>query len=235
MEENRQRELEELIKLPDIGFENVQICDLELYDRALTHRSAAPSDPGLLGPEANNERLEFLGDRVLNLIVAEYLYRADHMSEGEMTQRMEVTMNQNLAAFVPTMGIGLESLIRLGPGQEPNSRIIAGAFEAFIGALYLDQGMRQTKKIVLGLLSDEIKNFSAGRNHKKNLQEYLQKNHRPIPVYKFTSQDGPDHRPVFTYHVLIEGKVYGEGIGSSKAEATQKAAQQALEKIKKEE
>ena len=233
MEENRIKELEELLFRPEIGLKAISSEDLELYDKALTHRSAAPPEAGFTAPEINNERLEFLGDRVLNLIVAEYLYLADHLSEGEMTQRMEVTMNQNLAAIVPTMGIGLESLIRLGPGQEPNSRIIAGAFEAFIGALYLNLGMRQTKKIVVGLLSDEIKNFSAERNHKKKLQEYLQKHHRPIPVYKFTAQNGPDHRPIFTYHVMIEGRVYGEGIGSSKAEATQNAAQSALEKIQR--
>jgi ribonuclease-3 len=233
MEENRRKDLEDLLFRPEIGLKVVSTDDLESYDRALTHRSAASPEPGPPGPETNNERLEFLGDRVLNLIVAEYLYRADHLSEGEMTQRMEVTMNQNLAAIVPTMGIGLESLIRLGPGQDPNSRIIAGAFEAFIGALYLNLGMRQTKKIVVGLLSDEIKNFSAERNHKKKLQEYLQKNHRPIPVYKFMAQNGPDHRPVFTYRVLIGGQLYGEGVGSSKAEATQNAAQSALEKIQK--
>ncbi|MBP1927582.1 ribonuclease-3 [Methanolinea mesophila] len=232
MEENRRKELEKLLFLPEIGLKEISVEDLELYDRALTHRSATPGDQGTAGVEANNERLEFLGDRVLNLIVAEHLYRADHLSEGEMTQRMEVTMNQNLAAIVPTMGIGLETLIRLGPGQEPNSRIIAGAFEAFIGALYLNLGMRQTKKIVLGVLNDELKNFSAERNHKKKLQEFLQKHHRPIPVYRFTSQDGPDHRPVFTYHVLIEGTLYGEGVGSSKAEATQNAAQSALERIR---
>jgi len=235
MDENRRKNLEELLSRPDIGFNDVAAADLERYDRALTHCSAAHSDPGLPGSEENNERLEFLGDRVLNLIVAEYLFRADHLNEGEMTQRMEVTMNQNLASFVPTMGIGLESLIRLGPGQDLNSRIIAGAFEAFIGALYLNLGMRRTKKIVLSLLADEIKNFSAERNHKKKLQEYLQKNHRPIPIYKFTAQDGPDHRPVFTYQVLIEGRLYGEGIGSSKAEATQNAAMLALERIRKEE
>lgn len=207
---------------------------LDLYSRALTHSSFSRGESLLSGEGAglvDNERLEFLGDRVLNLVVAEYLYRCYDEPEGRLTQRMEVTRNRNLGTLIPSLGIGLEDLILLAANQEITPGIIADAFEAFIGALYLDIGFERTKHVVLFLMGDEIESFSTGKNYKKKLQEILQKQKRPLPVYSLVHKRGMDHEPEFVYTVTVDGGISGEGSGSSKAEATQKAALDILRRM----
>jgi len=205
---------------------------LDLYIQALTHSSYGRDQPT---PESgtcpDNERLEFLGDRVLNLIVAEYLFCHFDETEGYLTQRMEVTMNRNLGVLVPSLGLGYEDLILVAENQPLTPGIIADAFEAFIGALYLDRGFDATRNIVLSLISDEIESFSPGKNYKKKLQETVQKQNLPLPVYSLVRKDGLDHRPVFTYRVTAGKNISGVGTGSSKAEATQNAALDALHQM----
>ena len=208
---------------------------LDLYDQALTHSSFVrdveqlqSQKPGSL---QDNERLEFLGDRVLNLIVAEFLFCSFDEPEGKLTPRMEFTRNRNLGALVPGLAGGFEDLILVGENQSVTPGIIADAFEAFIGALFLDSGFDKTRDVVLSLVSDEIESFSPEKNYKKKLQEILQKQNRPLPVYSLVRKRGKDHEPEFTYRVTADGDISGEGSGSSKAEATQNAALDALRRM----
>lgn len=210
---------------------------LELYNLVFTHSSWIKEhcqDSGNESCRADNERLEFLGDRVLNLIVAEYLFSRYEMNEGAMTGRMEVTRNRNLARVVRDLDCGFEELILVGTGQKKTPGIVADAFEAFIGALYLDLGLAGTKRIVLGLIQEEIRAFSPERNYKKKLQEFLQKNKKPLPLYDLIDKSGPDHGPVFIYRVSVGDTVLGTGMGLNKAEATQNAAKSAFDLIQNE-
>jgi ribonuclease-3 len=205
---------------------------LDRYNAALTHRSfvrenGEESD----ADETDYERLEFLGDRVLNLIVAEHLFRDGRETEGTMTSRMEAVKNQHLGAIVPALGIGFEDLVRVGRNQVKNSRILAGAFEAFVGALYLDAGMMKTKTVVWDLIGEEILSFNPDRNYKKILQEKIQQEDHTIPAYRLSGKEGLDHLPLFTFEVLVGGHVLGRGKGKCKAEATQEAARDALSKL----
>ena len=215
-----------------LGSGEISSESLDLYDRALTHSSFVREKEQFQSQETgsleDNERLEFLGDRVLNLIVAEFLFCHFDEPEGKLTPRMEFTRNKNLGALVNSMDIGIEDLILVGENQSSTPGIIADAFEAFIGALFLDRGFDKTREVVLSLISDEIESFSPEKNYKKKLQEILQKQNRPLPVYSLIRKRGKDHQPEFTYRVTTDGNISGEGSGSSKAEATQNAALDAL-------
>ncbi|MCU0631593.1 MAG: putative dsRNA-binding protein [Methanolinea sp.] len=219
------------LQQPSIGCKNPTPEALERYGNALTHPSYIQDHPRKEGASPGTEdyeRLEFLGDRVLNLVVAEYLFSDGHQSEGSMTSRMEVVKNQHLGAIVPSLCIGFPEMIQLGRNQERTTRIIAASFEAFMGAYYLDGGLNATRDLIMRLMGDEISSFSPGDNYKKMLQEEVQRYPGILPVYVLREKEGPDHRPVFTYAVLLGGKVYGEGRGHSKARATQNAALAAL-------
>ena len=235
MNSERRTDLENFLASAPFFSNQVSTDGLGLYDLAFTHSSWIKEhcqDTGNKLYRADNERLEFLGDRVLNLIVAEYLFSRYDMNEGAMTGRMEVTRNRNLARIVKDLDCGFEDLILTGTGQKKTPGIIADAFEAFIGALYLDCGLEETRKIVLDLVQDEIRAFSPERNYKKKLQEFLQKNRKPLPAYHLVDKSGPDHGPVFMYRVSVGDTVLGTGMGLSKAEATQNAAKSAFELIK---
>lgn len=227
MDSKRQESLRSFLKR--LGRIRVSAGALERYNQALTHRSFSRQSGG---GEGDNERLEFLGDRVLNLFLAECLYRAFPETEGELTARMEVSRNRNLARRVIASESGLEDLILLGKGQEMTPRIIAGSFEAFIAALYLDAGLANTREVLFRFFPPEAGSFDATRNYKKELQEHLQKAGLPPPRYEPESRRGEDHRPWFVYTVLIDGVVAGRGTGSNKADATQEAARQALVTIR---
>jgi ribonuclease-3 len=225
----RERLLRDFLSSPAIGRRRAGPEALERYHRALTHRSYM-RETGV--PSGDNERLEFLGDRILNLIVAEFLFRNYPGPEGDLTMRMEWTENRNLARAVTGAGIGFEDLILVGSRQEKTPRIIAGAFEAFVAALYLDLGLARTKTIIGRLMANEIRNYRTDRNYKKSLQEYLQKRDRSLPEYQLEKRSGAHHHPRFSYIVTIDGEAIGRGTGRSKAEATQNAARAALRVLK---
>ncbi|NTV00165.1 MAG: ribonuclease III [Methanoregulaceae archaeon] len=215
--------------LKKLGRTRVPAGMLELYHQALTHSSYGRQSGGR---EGDNERLEFLGDRVLNFILAEHLYRTFPDAEGELTARMEFVRNMNLARYVVSSGSGLTNLILVGKGQDMNSRIVAGAFEAFIAALYLDTGLAKTQEVIFRFFPPKTTRFGAAKNYKKELQEQVQKAGLPPPIYKPESREGEDHQPQFVYVVLIDGVVTGRGTGMNKADATRAAARQALEVIR---
>ena len=171
-ESNRAAEIRNLLMRPEIGRRRISPASLRVYDVALTHRSYAKEQCGYDNVVSDNERLEFLGDRVLNLVIADFLFSTFDEPEGSLSLRMEWTKNRNLALVISSAAPQLPGLIRLGKNQALTPRIVAGAFEAFIGALYLDAGLDTVKKMVVMLFSENIQTFSTNTNYKKSLQEY---------------------------------------------------------------
>jgi len=230
-ERERIAAIREFLARPEIGRRRISRAVFARYDTAFTHRSyAREGDTGLMGM-ADNERLEFLGDRVLNLVIAEFLFSAFNEPEGALSARMEWTKNRNLAYVISTADPAFPGLIRVGRKQVLTPKIIAGAFEAFIGALYLDAGLETVKNMIDAFFAENIREFSTDTNYKKKLQECLQKKTLPIPVYELEFREGEPHSPHFSYVVKSGGITIGRGAGKSKSEATQQAAREALEKM----
>jgi ribonuclease-3 len=144
---------------------------------------------------------------------------------------MEWTKNRNLAYVISTADPAFPGLIRVGRKQVLTPKIIAGAFEAFIGALYLDAGLETVKTMIDALFAENIREFSTDKNYKKKLQECLQKKALPLPVYELEYRMGEPHSPHFSYVVKSGGITLGRGTGKSKSEATQLAAREALERM----
>lgn len=208
--------------------------DPQLLDLALTHRSFAFEQGGL----PTNERLEFLGDSVLGLVVTENLY-ATHpdRSEGDLARmRASVVNARSLAEVARTLGVG--PCIRLGRGElssggDNKPSILADTMEAIIGAVYLDQGMEVTRPLVLRLFGPLISRagkLGAGLDWKTSLQEAASIRSLGAPEYQITAE-GPDHARVFQADVVLGGEVWGSGSGTAKKHAEQAAAEQAYERL----
>lgn len=200
---------------------------------ALTHRSVSSEDPS----RANNERLEFLGDAVLQLVVTDYLYASlPNLAEGKLAKVRAAVVSRPALADV-ARGMGLGQHIELTPsegrtgGREKDS-IIADAMEAVIGAIYLDGGLEAASRVVLSLWGDRVDERAKRpglRDYKTRLQEVLARDGR-LPFY-LTEGSGPDHERVFIATVSVDGTQLGEGSGRSKKEAEQGAAQQAIDRL----
>ncbi|HAX82355.1 MAG TPA: ribonuclease III [Actinobacteria bacterium] len=204
----------------------------ELLIEALTHRSLAAEEPG----EVSNERLEFLGDAVLGLIVATELHTRYSLTEGEMSMTRAAVVNEStLASLADSLGVG--GALRLGKGEDASGGrrkppILADALEALIGAIYLDAGFKKARKVVLRHWSSVIdeRAVSPGeRDYKTRLQEVLAQS-GTAPEYAIVAS-GPDHERTFRATVVIAGKVSGVGSGTSKKRAQQAAARRALEAL----
>ena len=207
----------------------VQVGDA-LLDRALTHRSFAYENGGL----PTNERLEFLGDAVLGLIVTDTLYRQHpDLPEGNLAKLRAAVVNSRALASV-ARGLRLGSYIRLGKGEEgtggrDKSSILADTLEAVIGAVYLDRGMAEADALVHRLFDSVIAKsarLGAGLDWKTSLQELTAAEELGAPEY-LVDESGPDHQKSFTAVARIAGRVYGEGEGRTKKAAEQQAAQAA--------
>ncbi|HLY28133.1 MAG TPA: ribonuclease III [Aggregatilineales bacterium] len=211
--------------------------DLRLLEQALTHSSFANEHPDQ--PILDNERLEFLGDAIIDFLAAEWLYaRYPDMAEGNLTRlRAGLVRNQSLAAYARTLGLG--DMLVLGRGEEESGgrrreRNLGGAFEAVAGALYLDRGMAAVRDFATPLFEpavEEIIRNQSETDAKSRLQEWSQATMNLTPTYRTVSATGPDHAREFVVEVLIGDKVYGSGQGRSKQVAAQTAAQAALETI----
>ena len=210
----------------------------ELLTQALTHSSYANENPGVA--PASNERLEFLGDAILGLIVAENLYRDfPGMSEGEMTRLRSILVKQETLASVAE-SIKLGNYLYLGKGEEASGgkdkpANLARALEALIAAVYLDHGSAVTEQLVLEILDAELlKTLYQGMivDYKSQLQELLQAKTQQTPVYNLIETQGPDHNKKFTVEVRLGNDVLANGIGRSKKKAETEAARIALEKLK---
>ena len=207
-----------------------------LLRQAFCHRSYLNENPKC--HLENNERLEFLGDAVLELVITEYLYRNYKESEGQLTNwRAALVNSQSLASIAEELGFNNYILLSRGEAKDTGKArqsILANTFEAFLGALYLDQGFRVVrnfiKKHLIKRLSYIIEN-GLFRDAKSLFQEMAQKEIRVTPEYKVLEEHGPDHAKHFTMGVFLEDKLIAKGEGSSKQEAEEEAARNAL-KIK---
>ncbi|MCL2352238.1 MAG: ribonuclease III [Firmicutes bacterium] len=205
----------------------------KLLRTALTHSSYAHEN----SVRDFNERLEFLGDAVLELSVSDYLYnKYPDESEGDMTRlRAGLVCEPSLASLARK--IGLDREIFLGRGEESSGgrnrdSILADALEAVIGALYLDGGLAPARAFVLEILDEALKSeFGFMADYKTYLQEAIQRDSREPAVYAIIGESGPDHEKIFTASVSFGGQVLGVGEGRSKKDAEQKAAYFAIKKM----
>ena len=206
-----------------------QFHDLTLLDTALTHTSYGRAS-------AHNERLEFLGDAVLELCTSEYLFtRFPDSDEGAMTRlRAQAVCESALYEVAKDYGFG--RLLLLGRGEDHSGgrekpSILSDAVEAVIGALYIDGGMEVAKRFIMRFVHKSVEDAMAGRlikDHKTMLQEYVQKHHMGQIAYELIGSSGPDHNKTFSMRVLVAGETAGTGEGRTKQEAGQQAARAAL-------
>lgn len=202
-------------------------------EMAFTHSSYANEQKGL----NSNERLEFLGDSVLSLVVTEYIYRhLPEIDEGYLSKlRALIVCESNLAKKAKRLNLG--NYLKLSHGEELSGgrerpSILADTLEALIGAIYLDCGLEGAKKFIMDFVLDDFDYiYSTGAiDYKSKLQEFAQKNGYTI-LYTVTDEAGPDHDKTFYVEVSINQEVMGRGIGKTKKEAEQNSAKEALEKI----
>ncbi len=216
---------------------NLEISDYSLLERALTHRSYVNENPGTALED--NERLEFLGDAVLDFVVGAYLYnRFPEVDEGELTVlRSALVKTKTLANFARQLDIG--RFLRLGFGEEENggrsrSPILCAAFEAVVGAIYLDQGLSQAQQLIEQLAGPalvKIREDSLHKDAKSEFQVWAQARYNITPHYKVIASAGPDHAKEFTVQVMVGDAAWGEGSGPSKQIAAQAAAAEALTRV----
>jgi ribonuclease-3 len=232
------------VQNPDTQFESLErleaalglsFRDKSLLQRAIIHRSFVNESPEY--PLMDNERLEFLGDAVIDFVTAELLYhRYPEMDEGQLTRlRAALVRTEALAGQARTLGLG--EYLRLGRGEvssggrhRPN--ILCGAFEAVIGAIYLDQGIEPIRALLSSLFqpeADKVVESHSDRDAKSLLQESVQAELQLTPYYHTVRESGPDHAKEFTVEVTVGNQVIGRGRGRSKQTAEQSAARDALE------
>lgn len=214
----------------------LKFTDISLLNRALTHRSYMNEHHDAL---EDNERLEFLGDAVLDFIVGAWLYnRYPEMPEGDLTRmRSALVYTEQLAIFARKIQLG--NAVRLGRGEihaggKDKSALLCDTFEALIGAIYLDSGIDEVWKFITPFLediADDIIENHKTEDPKSMLQEWVQAQGLPAPQYLVRRSYGPDHSKVFEIDVLVNGQVYGSGSGFSKQLATKAAARDALSKL----
>ena len=207
----------------------INITNKELLKEALTHSSYSNEHGG-----ANYERLEFLGDAVLQLITSEYFYKTLAVEEGELSKiRASFVCEEALAQYAKDVTI--DKYIRVGNGQlkDINDTIIADTFESVLGAIYLDKGFEVAKKYTLEILLPYVQNhYVFLGDYKSRLQELVQTDRKTLE-YVLVSETGPSHDKTFVFDVVIDGITYGRGMGKSKKEAEQQAAKNALKKCAK--
>ncbi len=205
--------------------------DIKLLELALTHSSYANENK----LKSNNERLEFLGDSVLGFVTAEYLIKNYNTHEGEMTRlRAAVVCEKSLYKFSKEIDLGKYILLGKGEnntGGRERPSVISDAFEAVIGAMYLDGGMDVVKPYIIRFIKDAIKKEIGYKDNKSLLQEQIQKIKGNVLEYEEVGSEGPDHDKTFIFKVKLNGKDVGLGKGRSKKEAEQEAAKNALELI----
>lgn len=210
-----------------------RIRSRELFVQALLHRSFAQTGPH---PGQSNERLEFLGDSVLNLIVGEYLFRTyPDAPEGDLTKfRSRLVNRKALAAYANALE--LSSFILMSPSAAQSvgkgyETIVSDTFEALVAALYIDGGFQEARRFVEQQVATALAGgtvATADENYKSRLLEYAQSHGYGVPRYTIVHQDGPDHDRTFTVEVYLRTEKFGTGSGKNKKEAEQAAAGQAL-------
>ena len=217
-------------------FEKLKISpkNLTLYNIAVSHSSYANEHRA----KKDYERLEFLGDAVVDLVVADYLYSNHNEDEGEMTKVRASYVCEN-ALYEYSMDLGLYKYIKVGHGEEKEGgkykkAILSDIFEAIIGAIYLDLGYAKARQVALNIIVPYIENPNVVffSDYKSSLQEYVQTEQKSL-TYDLVKEEGPAHDKTFTIEVKIDNIVYGRGVAGSKKEAEQNAAKEALSKVAK--
>ena len=209
--------------------------DRELLKHALTHSSAANEKH--LGRTGSNERLEFLGDAVLELVSSEFLYgRYPLLPEGEMTKK-RAGMGCEMRLAYCAREFGLQEYILLGKGEEltggrSRDSIVSDATEAVIGAVYLDGGFEEARKFIRRHILNDMDRKQLFFDSKTILQELIQENTQSGIEYVLEKEEGPDHDKLFTFSVMVNGEVLGTGTGHTKKAAEQSAAYMAIQKIR---
>ena len=211
---------------------NIKPKDLRLYTTAFSHSSYANEHKA----KGDYERLEFLGDSVVDLAIADYLYSHNGVDEGEMTKVRASYVCEN-ALYEYSTDLGLNKYIKVGHGEEKEGgqykkAIVADIFEALIGAIYLDLGYATARRVVLNIIVPYIENpkITFFSDYKSSLQEYVQTEQKYV-VYELVDEFGTAHDRTFKVVAKIDDMVYGIGIGGSKKEAEQEAAREALKKL----
>ena len=208
-----------------------------LYEQALTHRSWVNENIGIRG---TNERLEFLGDAILEFVVSKEIYNMyPDKEEGYLTSlRANLVNTKNLANLAIKIGVGEKIFLSKGEedgGGRNNPSLLADTVEAIIGSLFLDQGLEAAEKFIIEniLIDAETKASSSLKDPKSLLQEIVQAKGLQAPKYQVLSDVGPDHNKIFRIEVVIDGKQQAQGTGKSKSEAEQNAATSALKSMVK--
>ena len=215
----------------------VSFSNESLLKQAFVHRSYHNENPDFNLP--SNERLEFLGDAILNFIVAEKLYaQFPGLNEGELTEmRASLVCRDTLSELASSLKLG--DWLLLGQGEESSGgrdkqNNLANTMEALIGAIYLEQGITKTREFVLKQLKPALERIRDGKinpNYKAMIQELIQGKRKIPPVYRLVEATGPDHNRQFTVEILVEGEALGRGTGKNKKTAEMQAAKLAWEKL----
>lgn len=215
-----------------IGYE---FGDRSLLETALTHPSRSNEDRSL----EDNQRLEYLGDAVIDLIIGEYLYKNEpDVKEGVLTKQRALIVCAD-SFFLASKKFELGEFLHLGKGEIMNGgrykkNIIADGFEALMGAVFMDSSYEKTREIVLSLLMEIIRKAMAGNltyDYKSQLQEYIHQKKIKDFSYNLVKITGPEHNQIFTSELLIGNRIYGTGKGKNKKESEQHAALEALKKM----
>lgn len=219
--------MEKLFKKLQIEPKNRKIYQLAFSHSSYVHENHLKSD---------YERLEFLGDAVLDLVMSDYLYNHLNVKEGDMTKIRASYVCEN-ACFTYASNLGFSDYIKVGHGEELEGGrykkvILADIFEAFMGAIYLDLGYEIVRSVILKVVVPYIEDPKVifFNDYKSSLQEYIQTEQRGLK-YDLIKEEGPAHNKRFTIEVSVDGIVYGIGTAHSKKEAEQEAAKSALEKL----
>ena len=228
MDKPRKEALNAFCKKVKIRFKNIELLDLAFHHRSITNE---------MNHIQNNERLEFLGDSVLGIVTAAYLYNNFSNPEGDLAKIKSAVVSEKALAPI-AISFGIDKLLILGKGEESSGgrskpAILADCMEAIIGAYYLDSGYKCAEKYVLEFIIPEInRTITNGvKDYKTQLQELYQKKTKSTPKYELVSKTGPDHDRTFTVSVILNDKKYGPASAKSKKEAEQIAAKMALESI----
>lgn len=229
--ENRINLLQELVEKL-----NIKINNIEILNKALTHSSYVNENKEL--KLESNEKLEFLGDAVLGLVITEHLYNLyPDYGEGQLSKiKSRLVSSAVLAKISDELSLG--EYILLGKGEEKSGgrerqSTLANVFESIIGAVYLDSGLKYIAHFIIDKFDRQFLSKEIGKDYKSELQEFSQKKFKLSPVYHIISEIGPEHKKIFEVRVLIKGKEYGRGIGKNKKEAEQIASANAIAFLKK--
>lgn len=206
-----------------------------LLNQALTHKSFV--NENIEAACEDNEKMEFLGDAVLDLVISDYIIKKyPHYPEGDLSKLRSAVVSESSLVKI-AKGIDLGKYLLLGKGEEQSGgrekkSLLANALEAIIAAIYLDSGLNEANKFIIHQFAKTVaESVKTHQDYKTSLQEYTQREFNCVPHYRVVTECGPDHKKTFEIEVVIKNNMSGKGIGNSKKEAEQKSAEDVLKRI----